>query len=445
MPEVARSKTNELHPLGVHGQRVIDLHQQLTGLLRARLGPSHAALFAEPVSGRSGDEIVWYIDLTGRVTKLSEAPDAERSAGEARLAELIGEIEEQIESLESSGDAASEFNAESLRQALVCPEDSLYLVGDQPVIVNWGCRLATEDVAPTELIRMGRRAAPPSALPAAAAVPPGARPADEGLRSGPVVAARPRRSLLGWLWWLLSALVIAAILIFLLRACQPGFLVTADKTDDGALAALADVRAEEARLREEIEDLTRKLHFELAQCRVPEPTEQVTEMPEPEPPPLDEEPPQEIPEEPPLEEEEVADEATERVLREGGSIGRLSVTLLWNSTHDLDLHVETPAGERIYFGRKQSRGGGSLDIDMNARGEVSTEPVENVTWSGEPPQGRYKVYVTLHKVPDAGDWPDPTQFEIHVRKGDEVETAQGQIYNRQERQGLVLVYEFDVP
>ncbi len=47
-------------------------------------------------------------------------------------------------------------------------------------------------------------------------------------------------------------------------------------------------------------------------------------------------------------------------------------------------------------------------------------------------------------VPEGGSWPDPTEFEIHIRKADEVETVQGRIHNRQERQGPLLVSEFVV-
>ncbi len=299
MREVARTRRSELHPLGVRGQRVIDLHQQLAGLLRVRLGPSHAGFFAEPVTGRSGDEIVWYSDAPGAIVKLGEAVDEARTAGESRLGALIGEIEVLIEDLAGSGDPAGEFNAESLRQALVCPENSIYLVGDQPVVVNWGCRLEASEQAPVELIRMGRR--PPPARVPQTRVPP--QPAV--VATGPVVvtAVAARRGVPDWIGRLLLSIVLAVLLVFLLRACQPELLGVAEEPpDDGGIEALADARAEEARLRAEIEDLTRKFHGALAQCQVPEP-EKVVEIPEPEAQPGPEEPIEKVPEE-----EEIAEE-----------------------------------------------------------------------------------------------------------------------------------------
>ena len=98
----------------------------------------------------------------------------------------------------------------------------------------------------------------------------------------------------------------------------------------------------------------------------------------------------------------VADSIAERVKKAGGRVegAALRVSLLWYNYDDLDLHVHEPPGrgvaglrDHIYFGNRTGWTGGRLDVDMNANGPRSREPVENVAWSQTPPDGAYKVVV----------------------------------------------------
>lgn len=93
----------------------------------------------------------------------------------------------------------------------------------------------------------------------------------------------------------------------------------------------------------------------------------------------------------------VADSIKERVKTAGGSVtGVLRISLAWQNSDDLDLHVIEPNGYKIYYGNKRtlSPSGGMLDVDMNAGGVISEDPVENVTWENMPKmEGRYKVIV----------------------------------------------------
>jgi len=68
---------------------------------------------------------------------------------------------------------------------------------------------------------------------------------------------------------------------------------------------------------------------------------------------------------------------------------------------------------------KKSTCGGELDVDMNAGGRVSNEPVENVFWAqGKAPHGKYKVcvcnYAWKSKSPQG-----PYQYTIKVKTGKE--------------------------
>jgi hypothetical protein len=97
----------------------------------------------------------------------------------------------------------------------------------------------------------------------------------------------------------------------------------------------------------------------------------------------------------------VADSIKERVKKAGGKVtGLMRVSLSWFNYDDLDLHIYEPEGRgyrslnnHIYYGSKIGSTGGRLDVDMNAGGGTSREPVENVAWSEKPPDGSYKVVV----------------------------------------------------
>jgi hypothetical protein len=86
----------------------------------------------------------------------------------------------------------------------------------------------------------------------------------------------------------------------------------------------------------------------------------------------------------------------ERLEREGGESGVVQISLAWDDYNDLDLHVFTPSGERIYFNNKMSDCDGILDVDMNVR-PVSNTPVENVVWKEQAPLGTYKIGVHFYK------------------------------------------------
>jgi uncharacterized protein YfaP (DUF2135 family) len=81
----------------------------------------------------------------------------------------------------------------------------------------------------------------------------------------------------------------------------------------------------------------------------------------------------------------------------GGRTGKVTVTLAWNTLDDLDLQLVEPSGKKIYYGNKTTSAGGILDIDMNAGNNFSSSPIENIYYSGEPPTGRYRVFVNLYK------------------------------------------------
>lgn len=87
----------------------------------------------------------------------------------------------------------------------------------------------------------------------------------------------------------------------------------------------------------------------------------------------------------------------------GAQTGPVTVSLFWNTRDDLDLHVENPYGETIYYAHKRDSYGGNLDVDRQVSSFVEN-PVENIYWDN-PPSGTYKVSVNVYTKRSSGDIP----------------------------------------
>ena len=77
--------------------------------------------------------------------------------------------------------------------------------------------------------------------------------------------------------------------------------------------------------------------------------------------------------------------------------GPITVTLAWNTSDDLDLHLIEPNGNEVYFGRKTSVNGAELDIDMNAGGTYSLNAIENICYRIPPTDGNYKIIIDFFR------------------------------------------------
>ena len=78
--------------------------------------------------------------------------------------------------------------------------------------------------------------------------------------------------------------------------------------------------------------------------------------------------------------------------------GDLVVSLFWQSTADLDLHVIDARGEEIYFENPRSLTGGILEYEANASClSATTEPMESIFWkTDKAPTGEYQVIVDYY-------------------------------------------------
>lgn len=367
---IARTEADGLRPLGAPGQRA---HALVFDTIGARLSERHARLFAEPSPSTDGTVVDWFAPIEGAPRKLSELPEEEAETARAAVSELVEDILRLADSMEASGDASGRRLAEALRNATEVPgEDSIYLVGDQPVLVDWAHSLDTPK-APRGVIRAMLPAPPaPPAPPIAAATGPTADPAS------PVVARRGPWNLLWWLGWLLLALLLAWILYLLIAPCGlagPSFLGL-DRCPRAAEAA-GDIDGEIARraaLEDEVARLERQLAGTGRACRPASPTAPT-------------------PEAEPARAPEPLDEVDRRLEEAGGRRGTLNVVLAWNDIADLDLHLRCPSGAIIKHSNRQACGG-ELDVDANV-GDVTRTPVENIVFDGAPPEGTFQVTAHL--------------------------------------------------
>ena len=108
----------------------------------------------------------------------------------------------------------------------------------------------------------------------------------------------------------------------------------------------------------------------------------------------------------------VADSIKERVKKAGGRVegATLRVSLSWSNYDDLDLHIYEPAGRgtsslhnHIFYADRCGASGGVLDVDMNAGGRRTRQPVENIVWTAKMPDGPYKVFVNNYSQRETSD------------------------------------------
>ncbi len=112
--------------------------------------------------------------------------------------------------------------------------------------------------------------------------------------------------------------------------------------------------------------------------------------------------------------------------------GDVQVNVNWDSPADVDLYVQDPGGEVIYWSAKTSSSGGVLDLDSNLACRPGTSN-ENIYWpEGGAPAGEYVVAVDLY---DACGVPEPTSFRLTILLAGEVHAVvDGTLAQGQERQ-----------
>jgi uncharacterized repeat protein (TIGR02543 family) len=99
--------------------------------------------------------------------------------------------------------------------------------------------------------------------------------------------------------------------------------------------------------------------------------------------------------------QEVSSGTENRVQIIKAGTGALQVSLSWDKNDDVDLHIFTPSGAEIYYGRKRvaatTRAGKiELDIDSNAGCSIDGKNTENIYFESPLEDGEYAVQVCLY-------------------------------------------------
>lgn len=351
---IATTRSQDLQPLAVAGQTVIEAWGTLHALL-SQVSPAHAALLAEPVANAARGEVDWYAEGDGPAIRLQDLPEAERAEAQARREQLVSSIEALAARLGGSRTGSDRFLSDMLKQAMRPPaDDRVYVRGGQPVLVAWGH------------VRTGGRGG--AAVLTGQAMPPAARAAILPPPPSPYAAAPATRT---WLWGALGASLLAPVLAGLLLWRDPfgWFAIDAPqcRLEPGQLGLSQGLQEEVARegvLRTELA----RLAADAGQRRLTCPPERASAAVTP------------------------PSQDAERAQRRGAQSGKLQIILAWDDRNDLDLHVVCPDGVDINYIRRQACGG-TLDVDAN--GDVrrlTPTPIENVFFT-EPQPGRYRVVV----------------------------------------------------
>lgn len=117
--------------------------------------------------------------------------------------------------------------------------------------------------------------------------------------------------------------------------------------------------------------------------------------------------------------------------------GDIQVTLTWYANADIDLYVEDPNGDVVYYGNPQVPSGGELDRDNMCSNFEMGKP-ENIFWpTGGAPPGVYKVSVNYYS--DCGG-AGAVRWTVRTVVGGDVKTYTG-VLNEEDETQEVTTFE----
>ena len=113
--------------------------------------------------------------------------------------------------------------------------------------------------------------------------------------------------------------------------------------------------------------------------------------------------------------------------RQGAGNGEITISLMWDSEDDLDMHIFTPDGSELWWGNPNAEGG-TFDIDANREGNIKENPLENAYFA-TPTSGEYWIYVYNYEDRTPGS---STNWTVRIQVGDEEQIYSGTITSQEE-------------
>jgi hypothetical protein len=419
--------------------------ERLTEILRREVSPDAANMFAEPIPDPARGQTHWHVTANDDPIAFSALSTPEREAVSEKLDQRGREIIAFADRLTAGGREADQRLAAVMRLITEVPdrERHIWSVDGKPVITAWGRRpLNAPERAGTIIIRERAPGAEPAGLSGTvtgtapvlpprleAAAPPTPPPPIEPAkveRVAPAPRPRPAWMRILPLWALLAALMLG-IFWALLPACSVSLpvlnrLFNHCGLDTATARDLSQLREQNQALRDAVRQAEMRVATVEGDCATQR-RAGVDTPPNPQP--------NRNPTTPPD-----ARETEERSRRAQGTEGKLDITLAWDGTEDLDIHVRCPGGE--IWAENRNACGGLLEIDRNAKvGDRVEHPLEHVTWVTDPPTGEYEVLVRLYNRFDLAARDIP--FTVVVREGNNRRDFTGS--TREEKQ-MVSVARF---
>jgi len=380
---------------GINGQPIFSYYQQLVSLLQRDLGDRNLAVFfAEPVVNAMRGEVAWVTKLEGPIRSFQELTPNEKLQVSSQINQKCLRVRAIAEKTGASATTSSAYGAQALLAMLSTPDAlaSIFMVGDQLVIAQWGCMPYGEKTGAFDLDTQFSKAFAPGAKVIAS-------------ENAALASATAAPGTGNWWRWLVLALLTLLLVVGLfhkqwLAVLSPGPTL---EVENG-------LRARIAQLWDNIGDKARA-------CVAP--TARATPAPAPVPVPA---PMPALPAPEPAATVSSA-EIDKRLERNAVAQGKfVNVSLAWADRADLDLLVIEPSGVKISTyddGTRKSPSGGSLDIDANICEAMSgcaylDEPIENISWNQKPPSGRYEVRVALFSANELMQNRRPIPFTVVV-------------------------------
>jgi len=224
-----------------------------------RAVPQLAGFLAEPVIAEDRNTIDWYATISGTAIPLLSLQGGDRIAAEERLQFRLGQLRSLAAATTDAGQKALLEAASNYPGA-----DSVFVVGQEPVLTQWGSRA-----------RRAAGAMPPPMAPQAAA---GGAVAPHSWLAPALLALFLLVFLLGLLGWLQRDRLIAWLGIGV-----PPDVVSVEPAIDFGLDQLAQLEAERQRaaaLREQVKALRKEFEEKKLACAVPPPEPPPTPPPE---------------------------------------------------------------------------------------------------------------------------------------------------------------------